>query len=154
MAGFVGVSVVRLEQPARICQTMHAVEGSVGIDTKHAFGTGDVARCSGESSDDLACPRGVRGRIRRSRRRGRSELPGAPAWVPFLAELCLFTPSAPIASLGRLFDDADQLIDVVTVAACEIDEFSSANNDRALLGATGHGDATAAAKFHQSLVSQ
>ena len=54
VACFVGVSVVGFEQPARICETMLAIEGSVGIDTDSVFGVRDSARGVGERGDDVA----------------------------------------------------------------------------------------------------
>jgi hypothetical protein len=61
---------------------------------------------------------------------------------------------APLLVSGEVFDDPDELVGAVSVLACEVDEVSSALDDRAVFRCAGNRDAAAAAEFEQALVAE
>ena len=61
---------------------------------------------------------------------------------------------APLLVSGEIFDDLDELVGAVSVLACEVEELSSALDDRAAFGCSCDGDATAAPELEQSLVAE
>jgi hypothetical protein len=58
------------------------------------------------------------------------------------------------ASSADVFDDLDQLVQVITLTAGVLDKFSCSLDDGAALGRPGDGDATAASELEQSLVAE
>ena len=61
---------------------------------------------------------------------------------------------APLLVSGEVFDDLDELVGAVSVLACEVEELSSALDDRAAFRCAGNRDAAAAAEFEQAFVAK
>ena len=59
-----------------------------------------------------------------------------------------------MAWLADVFDDLDELVEAVALAAGEIDELPCALNDSATFGRPRDQDATAAAELEQALVAE
>ena len=55
---------------------------------------------------------------------------------------------------GEVFDDFDEFGGAVSVLACEVEELSSALDDRAAFRCAGNRDAAAAAEFEQAFVAE
>jgi hypothetical protein len=61
---------------------------------------------------------------------------------------------APLLVSGEVFDDLDEFVGAVSVLACEVEELSSALDDRAAFRCAGNRDAAAAAEFEQAFVAE
>jgi hypothetical protein len=62
--------------------------------------------------------------------------------------------ASPRFSSPNVFDDLDELVELVAVVAGEFDEFSRALNDGAAFGCASDGDPAPAAELEQSLVAE
>ena len=61
---------------------------------------------------------------------------------------------APLLVSDEVFDDLDEFVGAVSVLACEVEELSSALDDRAAFRCAGNRDAAAAAEFEQAFVAE
>lgn len=63
------------------------------------------------------------------------------------------TCASPADASCELFDDVDEFVAFVAVAAGEVDEFSCVFDQRALCWGAGDGDAASASEFEEAFVS-
>jgi hypothetical protein len=55
---------------------------------------------------------------------------------------------------AEVLDDADEFVGAVALAACELDEFACAGDDRAAFRGAGDGHAASASELEQPFVAQ
>ena len=56
--------------------------------------------------------------------------------------------------LADVFDDLDEFVELVSVSAGVVDEFSCSLDDGTTLGGAGDGDAAASPEFEQAFVAE